>query len=312
MKDHLNRSIDYMRISLTDRCNFQCYYCTDPNSVRVSHNDILRYEEILTICRAAICLGITKFKVTGGEPFSRLDCLSFIKRLKELPGCDQVTLTTNGSFPTETLDELKVIGIDGINFSLDTLDPDKFARITKSTLYPQVIDNILYAAKLNLPIKINTVLLDELTEQEVLDLISFAGKYEIPLRFIELMPMKENYRGRQTKHDILSLLEKHAIAFYPTKKILGNGPASYYKVNDHYIGFIEPVHGKFCHLCNRVRLTSTGYLKTCLFHPDGIALRPFLSQDNLCEIMKKVIYKKPKHHYFEEQSAHKTMNSIGG
>jgi cyclic pyranopterin phosphate synthase len=312
MKDHFGRNIDYMRISLTDRCNFRCYYCTDPNMVRVSHDDILRYEEILTICQTAIALGIHNFKITGGEPFSRRGCLSLIKNLKSLPGCRQVTLTTNGSFPSETLEQLQKIGIDGINFSLDTLDPAKFASITRSTCYQHVIDNILRAANMGLPIKINTVLLDELTRSDILDLVEFAGHNGIPLRFIELMPMKDEKRGHRTKQDVLSILIEEFSSITATDQKLGNGPASYYKVNGNYIGFIEPLHGKFCHLCNRVRLTSTGFLKTCLFHTDGTSLRPFVNTDKLYDVMKDTIEQKPKQHDFEHHTANHTMNSIGG
>lgn len=306
MLDQYNRNIHYMRLSITDRCNYRCSYCK--SFTPLEHKDILSYEEILKICTYAISLGIDTFKVTGGEPCARLDYLSFIQRLKSLEGCKKVTITTNGYLlEKEDLDTLKEADIDGINVSIDTLDPEHYRLLTQVDGIEKVISNVLYARKIGLYIKINCVLLDELSESEILDLIHFGKRHDIPVRFIELMPMKDNKRAHRTKEDVLQLLSN----VYKEEKEYGNGPACYYRSDQGLVGFIEPIHGKFCDSCNRIRLTSTGFLKACLFHKDGKNIRKYIDQ-NLEEVMREVIYHKPQAHDFEKRMVGMSMSEIGG
>lgn len=311
MKDQYERKIDYMRISLTENCNYACSYCRD-DFVNANHDD-LSYEEILTIVKVAIDLGIHKFKITGGEPFMRKEALSFMKQLKQLDGVDEVTVTTNGSLLShEDIEDLVII--DGINFSLDTLNEDHYCRLTKSNQLHKVIDNICYAHSLNMKVKINCVLTHDITHQEILDLLMFAKKNKIPVRFIELMPMKKgSMSGHMNKQSVLEVAKANDIQLFETDQKQGNGPAHYYKMDETYIGFIEPIHGKFCDQCNRIRLTASGFLKACLFHETGCDLKNKLRRNEEIEgIMKEVIYHKPRSHHFEERAAGIAMNKIGG
>jgi cyclic pyranopterin phosphate synthase len=306
-----------MRISITDRCHFECSYCKGKDIKPLSHQDILTYEEILNIVKECVDLGIHKFKVTGGEPLIRKNALFFIKSLKAIPGVEEVTITTNGSLlDNSMIDELYQIGINGINFSIDTLNPQHYQEITHSNQLSFVLSNLLYAYQKGIKVKINTVLLDELSHQEILDFINFIKDKKIALRFIELMPMNSKQRGNQNKETLLQFLNEQGYHIKPVDIVLGNGPAVYYQIEgiQGYIGFIEPIHGKFCSSCNRVRLTSTGYLKACLFYLQGCDLRKIIreNQGNLKESIRDTIYHKPKSHDFENESVGISMNKIGG
>ncbi len=314
MKDSYQRDISYMRISLTDRCNYACTYCRPEIAQHLNHDDILSYEEILKICRLAISLGIVNFKVTGGEPTIRKDYISFIRSLKSLEGVKQVTLTTNGSlFNSTDLDELKQIGIDGINFSIDSLDEDEYKNICKKDSLKQVLSNLEYAYQIGIKVKINCVVDSSFPIKRMQSFLNYIQDKRIAVRFIELMPLRLSQRS-----DMIQVLEKELISKYKATtydKKLGNGPAHYYMIPGYqgYVGFIEALHSKFCSTCNRVRLSSIGYLKLCLFHLDGINLKPYLNDENeLLNIMKQTLLKKPKEHHFEEEDSLTIMNQIGG
>ena len=314
MQDSFGRNINYMRISLTDRCNYACYYCKPDISKHLCHSDILTYEQILDICRCAVSLGITRFKITGGEPTLRKGYIDFIRRLKELEGVEQVTLTTNGSlFSFTDLDELKKIGLDCINFSMDTLDESEYLKICKKNNLKKVLWNLEYAYKIGISVKVNCVVDNLFSLSRFESMLELIKDKKIALRFIELMPLK--YSDRNTKmNELIEYVQKNYILNVYDHK-LGNGPAHYYKITDYqgYIGFIEALHNKFCSECNRVRLSSVGRLKLCLFHSDGVDLKPYL--DDLEELQKTMnfwIFKKPKEHHFEEEHSLTVMNEIGG
>lgn len=314
MKDRYNRTIDYMRISITDRCNYHCTYC-NPNQFKyLSHNDILRYEEILAICKVAVKLGIVNFKVTGGEPTVRKDYLSFLRQLKQLDGVRQVTLTTNGLLlEPHIMDELKRVGIDGINFSIDTLDKKKYAAICGQDTLDTVLKNLLYGVSIGLKIKINTVVGPLFTQNDLISLLDFCKDLPLSLRFIELMPLGTNSRENRIEEVQSYFLSHYAIE--EVKERLGNGPAHYIRIKNMKctIGFIEALHHKFCHECNRVRLSSTGSLKLCLFHKNSIALKPYIGDEmKLEEVMREAIYMKPEQHHFENEQSGTVMNQIGG
>ena len=302
MYDQYNRNIHYMRISITDRCNYRCGYCK--GFTPLQHSDICSYEEIINVCKSAISLGIDTFKITGGEPCARKGYISFIQQLKQLDGCKSITMTTNGSLLNKTdLDTLKDL-VDCINVSIDTIDASHYKEITQNDCLDIVCENIQYAKSIGMNIKINCVLIDDLSNDEILNLIQYGTQFSIPVRFIELMPMKDNKRSHRTKEDVLKLLTNVEI----DESKYGNGPASYYKSDEGIIGFIEPVHGKFCDSCNRIRLTSTGFVKACLFHKDGRNIK----DGNIDEILKEVIYHKPKAHDFEKKMVGMSMAEIGG
>lgn len=315
MIDQYGRCIHYMRISITDRCNYHCQYCSPGSFKHLSHHDILRYEEMIQICQAAIKLGIVDFKVTGGEPTVRKDYLYFLRMLKSLEGVATVTLTTNGwALDHDALDELKEMEIDGINFSIDTLNKEKYALICGKDGLDQVIDHLLYGISIGLNIKINTVVNETFTQDDLRELLSFFQDLPISLRFIEKMPLNSSYQMTNKMEEVKSYLYSHYQVEELSKK-LGNGPAHYLKIKNKEcsIGFIEALHHKFCEECNRVRLSSTGQLKPCLFYPQTVSLKPYLEDHSrLKQVMQDTIYQKPKEHHFEKESSQTIMNQIGG
>ena len=314
MQDSFGRNINYMRISLTDRCNYACYYCKPDIAKHLCHLDILTYEQLLDICRCAVLLGITRFKITGGEPTLRKGYIGFIRRLKELYGVEQVTLTTNGSlFSFSDLDELKKIGIDCINFSIDTLDESEYLKICKMNNLEKVLLNLEYAYKIGIAVKVNCVVDNLFSFSRFESMLELIKDKKIALRFIELMPLKNSNRNTKMDELIEYVQKNYTLNAYDEK--LGNGPAHYYKITDYqgYIGFIEALHNKFCQDYNRIRFSSVGQLKLCLFHMDGVDLKPYL--DNLSElekVMREWIFKKPKEHHFEKENSSTVMNEIGG
>ena len=322
MKDQFNREISYMRISVTDRCNMSCVYCRPSSTKVVAHADILRYEEILRVCGLATSLGISSFKITGGEPLVRKGCLEFLAALKGLAGVKNVTLTTNGTLLERYAEALAEIGVDGVNISLDTCVKTRFQEITGVDGLEKTLKGIEAGSKAGLKMKLNCVPLRSTSEAEFLDLLKLAEHYNMPLRFIELMPLACNeqlagYSGVEMRAMLgravqAEVLEKAENACW------GNGPATYYKVPGYNmpVGFIEPIHGKFCDSCNRIRLTSTGGLKTCLYQPKIVDIRRLLrnesSDEKILQVLEKTIYNKPKEHSFSKQPAVFAMNEIGG
>lgn len=369
MLDQFGREISYMRISLTDRCNLRCAYCRPNGFASVQHADVLRYEEVLRVCQQAVKLGITRFKVTGGEPLVRKGCLEFLQALKGTIGVEQVTLTSNGTMLAQCAESLAAIGIDGVNVSLDTCDREDFTRITGVDALSQVLAGIEKAVASGLKVKLNCVPLKKVGEAGVLELVRYAESIGVPVRFIELMPLAcngglEAFTGEEVRKILENLCNLKATFSFDTKRKvaekekcalftlkgtgksagnvlsfpagqestkggpievncdntrrLGNGPAVYYDVAGYSVplGFIEPLHGKFCSSCNRVRLTSVGKLKLCLYSGAGLDVRDLLrsgaSDDELFEAMQQAIYAKPKEHGFDSKAADFSMNEIGG
>lgn len=318
MYDQYNRKIDYLRISLTDRCNLHCRYCRPEVSGHVPHNEILRYEELLRICRAALQLGIRKFKITGGEPLLRKGYSDFIASLKQLDGVEQVTLTTNGTLLAQQLPELIQAGVDSINVSLDTLDAAYYTELTGGSL-GNVLQALQELQAAGIPFKLNCVPLAETGLSDIMQLLKLAHRYNAPLRFIELMPLECNtdLRGLSGS-EIRSLLEQAGLQLQRDAQRYGNGPASYWRIGGYKmpVGFIEPLHNKFCAVCNRVRLTSVGMLKPCLYSSEGMNLKRLLrdggSDTDLLQAMQEIIFVKPEGHSFDVEAAHFNMNQIGG
>ena len=318
MYDQYNRKIDYLRISLTDRCNLHCRYCRPEVSEHVPHNEILRYEELLRICRAALQLGIRKFKITGGEPLLRKGCSDFIASLKQTDGVEQVTLTTNGTLLAQQLPELIQAGVDSINVSLDTLDAAYYTELTGGSL-SSVLQSLRELQATGIPFKLNCVPLAENGLTDIMQLLKLAHRYNAPLRFIELMPLdcNTNLQGLSGS-EIRSQLEQAGLALQPDAQRYGNGPASYWRIGGYKmpVGFIEPLHNKFCVVCNRVRLTSVGMLKPCLYSDAGMNLKHLLrdggSDADLLQAMQEIIYAKPAGHSFDVKAARFNMSQIGG
>ncbi|MGM9583445.1 MAG: GTP 3',8-cyclase MoaA [Phascolarctobacterium sp.] len=321
MLDNYNRNINYMRISLTDRCNLRCVYCRPEVMQMVEHTEILRYEELLRVAKCALALGITHFKITGGEPLVRKGAIDFIAKLKALIGVEQVTLTTNGTLLEQYLPQLLACGIEGINISIDTLDSEAYTQITGGGKITPALQAIEAAVHAGIKCKLNCVPLRSLHAKGLGKLVEYAHSLQVPLRFIELMPLACNNKlFSYSGSEIRKFLAEAGYKLEQVTHHLGNGPAVYYEATKYaeqqIIGFIEPLHQKFCGSCNRIRLTSTGQLKPCLYSNSTLDLRQLLRSGvddaKITEALKQAIYNKPMGHHFEDAPAAFSMNEIGG
>lgn len=308
MKDQFKRTIDYVRISLTDRCNLNCVYCNPKQQKLCSQKAVLPLsdEQIVRLCGLFYRLGVRKIKLTGGEPLLRENVPELIRALKEKCHMQSVTITTNGVQLKQQLAALAAAGLDGVNISLDTLDEKHFEEITGYPYLKQVLEGIHSAVEVpGLNVKINSVLA-ETDPDNLIRLAAFAKDSRLSVRFIELMPIgaAAGQKG-MTRQQILGLLEAEygSAVFYHGR--LGNGPAEYYSFPEFQgkIGFISAISHKFCRDCNRIRLTADGKLKTCLQYAAGTDLRKAMEQDasdeELMDLISRAVMSKPKEHQFQ-------------
>lgn len=323
MLDRYGRVINYLRISVTDRCNLRCCYCMPEGVQDVGMKNILTFEEIWEIVRTGVSLGITHIRITGGEPLVRKDCVDLIRGIREIPGVETITMTTNGVLLGNYGKQLKEAGVDGVNISLDTLDPEEFYKITGKRELQEVLVGIRAAKTAGLPVKLNAVNRKEL---DPIPLVRYAQEENLPLRFIEMMPVGygKKYVGRSNEElrETLEAVCGKAECMTNREELsrMGSGPAVYYQFSDLKVpvGFISAIHGKFCDTCNRVRLTAEGYLKLCLCYDEGEDLRWVLREgekENLRTIMEQTIFRKPAAHCFEhpaEMTETHEMVKIGG
>ena len=325
MKDQYGRQINYMRVSVTDRCNLRCIYCMPEEGIKqVSHQDILTYDEIVQIVNAAAAVGITRIKLTGGEPLVRKNLAGLVEALRAVPGIEEVTVTTNGVLLKEQIGKLAKAGISAVNISVDSLDPDMYASIARKDALAAVLEGMEAAVSCpGLKVKINCVPLKGLNEEEWVRLAQIARERPIDVRFIEMMPMGlgRDFQGSSQKE----VLERLRETFGPEQYLdgnFGNGPATYVHYNGFAgkIGFISALSHKFCSECNRIRMTAEGFLKPCLQYASGEDLREMIrngaSEEELIRAINRTIYYKPACHHFEvDDSAefeHKKMFRIGG
>ena len=323
MLDRYGRVINYLRISVTDRCNLRCCYCMPEGVQDVGMKNILTFEEIWEIVRTGVSLGITHIRITGGEPLVRKGCVDLIRGIREIPGVETITMTTNGVLLGNYGKQLKEAGVDGVNISLDTLDPEEFYKITGKRELQEVLAGIRAAKTAGLPVKLNAVNRKEL---DPIPLVRYAQEENLPLRFIEIMPVGygKKYVGRSNEElrETLEAVCGKAECMTNREELsrMGSGPAVYYQFSDLKVpvGFISAIHGKFCDTCNRVRLTAEGYLKLCLCYDEGADLRRVLREgekENLRTIMEQMIFRKPEAHCFEhpaEMTERHEMVKIGG
>ena len=323
MLDRYGRVINYLRISVTDRCNLRCCYCMPEGVQDVGMKNILTFEEIWEIVRTGVSLGITHIRITGGEPLVRKGCVDLIRGIREIPGVETITMTTNGVLLGNYGKQLKEAGVDGVNISLDTLDPEEFYKITGKRELQEVLAGIRAAKTAGLPVKLNAVNRKEL---DPIPLVRYAQEENLPLRFIEMMPVGygKKYVGRSNEElrETLEAVCGKAECMTNREELsrMGSGPAVYYQFSDLKVpvGFISAIHGKFCDTCNRVRLTAEGYLKLCLCYDEGEDLRRVLREGekkNLRTIMEQTIFRKPAAHCFEhpaEMTETHEMVKIGG
>lgn len=321
MKDSYGREIDYMRISITDRCNLRCRYCMPDSTPALPGGELLTYEEIVQVCWEAAALGITRFKITGGEPLVRLDAAKLIGKLKGIPGVEAVTLTTNGVLLSEHLKELHEQGLDAVNISLDTLDERRYREITGFDALPRVLEGFYQALETGMKVKINTVLQADRSPEDWQELVLLARDHPVDVRFIELMPIGT---GRELQGVSNPELQERIAEIYPglsrDRRIHGNGPAVYYRIPGFSgsIGFISAIHGKFCESCNRLRMSAAGELKPCLCYGGTVDVKTPLRRKDLegvRQALREAILKKPEAHCFKDVEGiteRRRMVSIGG
>ncbi|MCX6968274.1 MAG: GTP 3',8-cyclase MoaA [Verrucomicrobia bacterium] len=318
------RTVDYLRISITDRCNERCLYCLPEGFTDWKpREEILRYEELIEIARVATTLGFRKFRVTGGEPLVRRDVEQFLCDLTALPGVGQVNLSTNGLRLARVAPQLAAAGIQSVNISLDAIDPALYNRITGGKV-ADVLSGIAAAQSAGIPrIKLNTVLMRGVNEKQIWPLIEFAAKHHLLLRFIELMPV--SLTEVLTDANFFPIADaqraiRERTAMVPDARRYGNGPAGYYDLPEFgvsvgFIGAMTNLH--FCDACNKMRLTADGKIRPCLGHHGEIdlmpALRPVLDAGHLRELFLQALREKPLEHSFRDQyQPGRVMTAIGG
>lgn len=323
--DSYNRHLNYLRISITDWCNLRCKYCQPPDQIlKLGHEDILRYEEILRIARVAVAMGITKIRVTGGEPFIRKGVTQFLKKLAALDGLQDLSLTTNGVLLAKNLDALLEAGVGRINVSLDTLDPMRFHELTGRDQFHRVWNGIMKAHEMGFhPIKINAVALRGVNEDELCELARLSFDYPFHIRFIEHMPIGSAEIGATVPlltPEIKTRLEA-AGNLIPVSRSRQDGPAQRYRFEGAQgeVGFISAMSRHFCNRCNRLRLTASGNLRPCLLSNYEIdiksALRQGASEEALVDIFLQAIRHKPSDHHLatrHPQPVKGQMSKIGG
>ncbi len=317
MIDQFGRDLRYLRIALTDRCNYRCRYCMPEEGIQqLDHSELLTLEELYHVVHLFVTLGVTKLRLTGGEPLVRSGMLNFLASVSQLKPLEDIALTTNGAYLKSMAVELKRHGLHRVNISLDTLREDRFRYITQTGHLTDVLESIEEAKRVGLKIKINTVINKGINDDEIADFIQLTKDWGVDVRFIELMPIGDNVEYA-TKH------------FYSNETILKNfpeltaiasddpsSPARYFQYQDApgKVGLISPLTCNFCSQCNRLRLTPEGLLKPCLHSDIEIDLRtPLREGKDLIPYIMEAVRVKPERHLLEQ---HKTiirnMSQIGG
>jgi len=318
------RKLNYLRISITDRCNLRCLYCAPPNLKipKLSHRDILSYEEILRLVRIGVSLGISKVRITGGEPLIRKGVGNFLSELGRIREISDLSLTTNGVLLREHLESIRMAGIRRLNISLDTLSPEKFRYITGRDDFRPAWEGILSAHHQGFsPIKLNIVAMRGINDDEFADIARLSFSYPFHIRFIEYMPMGNSplETARQIlAPEIMNILSEIG-ELIPVEKKQHDGPAERYSFRDAMgeIGFIRPLSHHFCAQCNRLRLTASGQLRPCLLsdaqHDLKTALRNGSSDAEISDIFFTAARFKPhRHHLIEKENVKSQMSLIGG
>ncbi|WP_449241210.1 GTP 3',8-cyclase MoaA [Desulfoscipio gibsoniae] len=326
MQDRFQRQINYLRISVTDRCNLRCVYCMPARGVQnIPHREILTIEEIAAVVKAGVLAGIRKVRLTGGEPLVRRGILDLIKQLSNIPEIDDIALTTNGILLGDMAIDLKAAGLKRVNVSLDTLKPARFHRITRGGRLNLVRSGIDTALKNGLePVKINTVAIRGFNDDEVVDLAKLTLDRPLHVRFIELMPIGTSdawSRGKFiSSQEVRELITGALGNLIDEEKIPGSGPARYSRLPgaEGTVGFISALSNHFCATCNRLRLTATGQLRPCLFSRQEIdlkqALRAGAGPGELARVFQEAVMAKPDAHDLASgwQKDDRIMSQIGG
>lgn len=322
--DRYKRHLNYMRISITDRCNLRCIYCNPrlPEQ-KLRHKEVLRYEEILRIARLGASLGINKIRITGGEPLVRRGCCDFLDHLGAIDGLKDISLTTNGVLLKQHIDRIASAGVKRLNISLDTLNPEKFFQITGHDVFNQVWEGIELALQKGFaPIKLNVVVLSGVNDDDLIEMARLSFNFPFHIRFIELMPIGKTSAPFAKPLLAPEIMEKIQVLgeLTPIARDANDGPAMRYRFNNApgEIGFISPVSKHFCAGCNRLRLTADGHILSCLLSDISedikTPLRLGLLDNDLAEIFLNAVERKPLQHpeTLSPLAQPEQMVSIGG
>lgn len=321
--DSYGRKINYLRLAVTDRCNLRCQYCMPAGGVpKVTHDDILSYEELFLVAQTAVSMGIEKIRVTGGEPLVRKGVVEFLDRLSTLAGLKHLVLTTNGLLLEEMAEDLSRAGVQRLNISLDSLLPETFQQITRCGDLKRVLAGIAAAEKVGIPVKLNMVVMRGVNDAEILDFARLTLDKPYAVRFIEYMPTikEDNWQSLVLPgSEILARIENE-FEFKALDQVELAGPAQNYKIEGAQgsFGLITPLSGHFCAACNRIRMTSSGTVRSCLFSEREYDLKPFLRSKDVTAVkvaLRRIISGKPeKHHVSCSEAEHQAfaMSSIGG
>ena len=326
MLDSYGRSIEYLRLSITDRCNLRCRYCMPEEGVPpLAHADILSYEELLRVAGSCVALGLSKIRVTGGEPLVRRGVVDFIAQLAALPGAPEITLTTNGLLLAELAGPLKAAGLQRVNVSLDTLHPERFATLTRRDGLAQVLAGLAAAeaAELN-PVKVNVIPLKGVNDDELLDFARLTLRHHWEVRFIEFMPISPDLEYGSADGVPMAEVERQLRtlgALEPLPRRDSAGPARLFRIPGARgcIGLIPSVSGHFCPECNRLRVTADGRVRGCLFGNQETDLKPVLRGGGdaaaLAGLLRAAVCAKPERHVIgspQFAAPNRRMQGIGG
>jgi len=323
LHDSIGRSINYLRLSVTDRCNLRCSYCMPEDGIgKYGHNDILSYEELYEIACVAVSIGIDKIRITGGEPLVRKGIVPFLQRLSEIPGLGQLVLTTNGVLLEEMAAALRAAGVQRLNISLDSLNPETFRQISRCGDLTRVLAGIEAAKSCGFPIKLNMVVMRGINDHEILDFAALATATAITVRFIEYMPAIREYNWQRLVvpgSEILSRLAQR-FTLIPLEQAAMAGPARNFRICGlpGTLGVITPVSHHFCSECNRIRITASGLAKGCLFDESQVDLKASLRagfSGGLAHALGAIVDSKPVRHQMNPGECHHqafSMASIGG
>jgi cyclic pyranopterin phosphate synthase len=323
LTDTFGRRINYLRLSVTDRCNMRCSYCMPEEGVpKLGHAEILSFEELFNLAQAAVAIGIEKIRVTGGEPLVRKGIVNFLGRLAGLEGLRQLVLTSNGQLLEGMVAELQQAGVQRLNISLDSLHPEVFARITRTGDLARVLAGIAAAEAAGLPIKINMVVMRGVNDGELADFAALTLNRNCSVRFIEYMPAIQDRSWQSLVVPGAEILDRLARDYAFTPVIRGElaGPAREFRIAGAQgnIGIITALSGHFCEDCNRIRVTASGQMRNCLFSNDEYDLRPLLAAGDparLQQTLRRLVVAKPARHAMNEQEAGHaafSMAQIGG
>jgi cyclic pyranopterin phosphate synthase len=321
--DNFKRVIDYIRISITDRCNLRCKYCFDGSFNFLPHEELLSYEEIIRFVKACAALGVSKVRLTGGEPLARKGIPYLLSEINRIPGIEDISLTTNGVFLGDKILELKEAGLKRVNISLDTLNRERFAFITGIDVFDDVVMSIEKAmyAGLN-PIKINTVIIKGFNDDEILDFAKLAKTFNHHIRFIEYMPFGDSNMWDSSKIITSAEIEERIRSVYELEPFASKdkGPAKMFKVKGGAgkVGFISPVSSHICSECNRLRLTASGMIRPCLFSDTEYDVKALIrggkSDEEIKAFIRDTVSVKPekKHEIGQIKKCQRSLRHIGG